>query len=178
MKFKEKKLVSKTIYEGVVFTAKVDEIELPNGKLSKREVIEHIGGVCIAAKTKDNRYFIVEQYRYPHERIFTEFPAGKKEKNEDPLLSAKRELLEETGYSAEHWEYLGSCIPTPAYDTEIIELYYASNLQFEGQDLDPEEFITVKTYTLEELEAMVINHKIKDAKTICLLYHLSLRKET
>jgi NTP pyrophosphohydrolases including oxidative damage repair enzymes len=177
MNFKEEKISEKTIYDGAVFKVHVDDVLLPNGKPSKREVVEHIGGVCIAAKTADNQYFMVRQYRYPHNRIFLEFPAGKKEKGEDPLVGAKRELLEETGYLAEHWEYLGSCIPTPAYDTEVIDFYYAENLSFQGQDLDPEEFIEVKTYSLEELEEMARNHEIKDAKSLCLLYHLYLRKK-
>jgi len=175
MNFKEKKVSSQSIYDGVVFKVHVDEVILPNGKTSKREVIEHIGGICIAAKTEDNRFFMVKQYRYPHNRVFLEFPAGKKEKGEDPLIGAKRELLEETGYLAKHWEYLGSCIPTPAYDTEVIDLYYAENLKFQGQSLDPEEFIEVVTYSLEELEEMARKHEIMDAKSLCLLYHLCLR---
>ena len=177
MNFREKKLNRTTIYTGVVFKVHVDDIVLPNGKTSKREVIEHIGGVCIAAKTEDNRYYIVQQYRYPHKRVFIEFPAGKKEKGEEYLQSAKRELEEEIGYEANYWEYLGSCIPTPAYDTEIIDLYYADDLVYKGQNLDSEEFIEVETKTIDELETMVLNQHIKDAKTICLLHHLRLRNK-
>lgn len=175
MDFKEKKLSSNTIFRGVVFNISVDEVELPDGKLTKREVVHHHGGVCIAAKTSDNRYYLVTQFRYPHKQLFLEFPAGKKEKNEDSLECAKRELQEETGYRANNWLYLGACVPTPAYDTEVLDLYYADELIFTGQNLDAEEFLSVQTYSLAELETMVLQQKITDSKTICLLYHLKTR---
>lgn len=173
MNLKEKKLNSTQLYSGKVFKARVDEVLLPNNTVSKREVIEHIGGVCVAAQAHDGTFFIVKQFRYPHDAILTEFPAGKKERGEDALETAKRELQEEVGYIAKEWVSLGQCIPTPAYDEEIIDLFYAKDLEFVGQNWDPEEFLLIESLSLGEISNLIMANEIRDAKTICLTFKLS-----
>jgi len=172
MKLEEKKLNRQTIYEGKVFNIYHDEVLLPNDKISYRDLVEHHGGVCIAAKTADDHYLLVQQFRYPLNKIMLEFTAGKKEKGEDPLECAKRELLEETGYQAEEFISLGSFVPTCGYSTEIIHLYYANKLSFVGQALDENEFLNVVSLKLDDILTKIMNNEIDDAKTIIMAFKL------
>lgn len=172
MKLEEKKLNRQTIYEGKVFNIYHDEVLLPNDKISYRDLVEHHGGVCIAAKTADNHYLLVQQFRYPLNKVMLEFTAGKKEQGEDPLECAKRELLEETGYQAEEFISLGSFVPTCGYSSEVIHLYYASKLSFVGQDLDENEFLNVVYLKLDDILTKIMNNEIDDAKTIIMAFKL------
>ena len=108
---------------------------------------------------------MVEQFRIAAKSKMLEIPAGKLEKGEDPLECGKRELIEETGYKAGKIQFLGDYYATPGYCEEVLHLYLATELEFVGQHLDPDEFLNVKTYTLDELFDMVMNNKIYDAKT-------------
>ena len=169
----EKKIRSRPQFKGRVFNTRIDDVLLPNDQVSIREVVEHIGGVCIAAQKDDGTFYLVKQFRYPHNKVFIEFPAGKKECGELPLITAKRELQEEVGVIAQKWVYLGRCVVAPAYNEEVLELYYAHDLKEVGQSLDQEEFIEVNSASLTEISEMIMKDKIQDAKTICLFFKLT-----
>lgn len=177
MKLKEKTLNSSLKYEGRIVDVYLDEIELPDGNFSKREVVTHPGGVCVAALNENGEFLLVEQFRYAFKTEILEFPAGKLEPKEDPLEAALRELKEETGYEALDIHPLGKLYPSVGYLTETIYLYYAPVTKFTGQALDPQEFLNVKTYTYEELESLVMQDELSDAKTIALLYKLKNIRE-
>ena len=128
MAFTEKTLNEKEIFDGKIIRVHLDDVELSDGTKSFREVVEHSGGVCIAALTEDDELLMVRQYRYPFHRELLEVPAGKLEKGEDPMEAALRELSEETGITAGKIEPLGALYTTPALMDEIIYMYILSIL--------------------------------------------------
>lgn len=161
----ERCLGSQRLYEGRILNLRRDQVELENGARSDREVIEHNGGVCVAALDPQGKLLLVRQYRYPYGKELLELPAGKREKDEDPMVCGARELEEETGYRAESLEKLGELYPTPAYDTEIIHIYLARGLTPSRQHLDENEFLDVVPMDFEEALGMVMRGEIPDAKT-------------
>lgn len=165
MKLTEKTIKKNVIYTGRIINLRRDDAELPDGNPCIREVVEHPGGVCIAALTENNELIFEHQFRYPYMDILLELPAGKLEKGEDPLPAGKRELLEETGYEAEEYEFLGEFYPSCGYTDEIIYLYLAKNLTFKGQKLDDDEFINTEKIPLEKAVQMVLNNEVPDGKT-------------
>ena len=166
-KFEEKTINSNSIFKGRVISLKVDDVVLPNGKESKREIINHPGAVAVIAITDEGKLVLVEQYRKALERSIIEIPAGKLEPGEDPIDSVKRELEEETGYGCHDLSYLQSFATSPGFADEIIHLFVAKDLyKIENKAaLDEDEFVEVYEVTLEEAEEMVNNQKIYDAKT-------------
>lgn len=173
MKLKEKTLKSELKFTGRIIQVFHDHIELPDGRNSMREVVTHPGGVCVACRNEKGEFLLVEQFRYAFKTEILEFPAGKLEPGEDPLEAAKRELIEEVGYEADIIIPFGQVYPSVGYLSEIIHLYYAPQAHHVGQKLDDQEFLNVKTYSLEELNRMVTENIIKDAKTIALLFKLN-----
>ena len=165
MDFTEKPLKQNYIYCGKIVRLRVDEAELPNGTTAPREVIEHPGGVCVAALTEAGELLFVEQFRYPYMETVLELPAGKLEYGEEPFAAGKRELQEETGASANSYRDLGKLYPTPGYCGEIIHMYLAKNLTFTAQNLDADEFLEVRRIPLEEAFEMVMRNEIRDGKT-------------
>lgn len=165
----EKTLSEKLIYKGRILDLHVDEIELPDGKKSIREVVEHHGGVCVAALTEDNCLLFVRQYRYPYHKVLLELPAGKLEKGEDPLEAGIRELEEECGVKAGTVIPMGQVYPTVAYCSEIIHLFLAKGLQKTQQHLDDGEFLSVEKIPLDEAVRLVMNGEITDSKTVALV---------
>jgi ADP-ribose pyrophosphatase len=165
MNFEEKILSTEDIYDGRVINLKVHTIELPDGKKSMREIVEHNGGVGVIAVTKDRRVFMVNQYRTAAKQMMLEIPAGKLEKGEDTYDAGMRELEEETGYRAKTFTELGSYYATPGYCEEKLTLYLATDLEFKGQHLDEGEFLNVSEHQLDELYQMVMDNKINDCKT-------------
>lgn len=162
----EKQLSREKIYEGSVLTVVRDEIELPNGTHSHREICLHIGAVAILPLLEDGRVIMERQYRYAHGRVFFEIPAGKLDTpTEDPLEAAKRELREETGAVAERYTYLGEIDTTPALMNEKIYLYLAEGITFGERNLDYDEFLDVELVPLSTLVDMTMRGEIKDAKT-------------
>ena len=162
----EEKIVQKNyIYEGKIINVRRDDAELPNGNPCIREVVEHPGGVCVAALTDADELLFVRQFRYPYLEVIAELPAGKLEKGEDPLESGKRELEEETGYVAATYRDLGKFYPTPGYCGEIIHLYAAKDLTFTKQKLDEDEFLNVEKIPLDKAVEMVLNNELRDGKT-------------
>lgn len=165
MDFTEKPLKQNYIYKGKIVNLRVDDAELPDGTTALREVVEHPGGVCVAALTDTQELLFVKQFRYPYMEPVLELPAGKLEYGEDPFAAGKRELLEETGAAAEHYRDLGKLYPTPGYCGEIIHMYLAENLHFSEQHLDEDEFLEVRRIPLEEAFQMVMRNEIRDSKT-------------
>ena len=167
----EKTASSEDIFDGIILHVKRDTVTLSNGSSAIREVIRHIGAVCVIPVTEDNRVVMERQYRYPLDRVILEIPAGKLDTpDEDRLSAIQRELREETGYSADEWTCIGDFHPAPAYCDEYITMYLARGLHKGKQDLDADEFLDVCTIPLTELVEEVMAGKISDAKTqVCIL---------
>lgn len=165
MDMTEKVLSSKIIFEGKIFTVHVDDVELPDKSTSKREIVEHSGGVGVIAVDENKNVFIVRQYRIAFSEIVTEIPAGKLNKGENPYECGIRELEEETGYCANKVIHLGEYYATPGYCSEKLNIYLATELYKTKQNLDEGEFLEVDRVPLDTLFDMVMNNEIKDAKT-------------
>lgn len=166
----EKQKSSTYIYEGKILKLRKDVVELSDGKCAEREVVEHPGGVGIALEDENGQFYVVRQYRYGQQIEMIEFPAGKHENGEDSLTTAKREIIEETGYEGKDFVYLGEIVPTPAYDSERIQMYYAKQGNFVGQHLDEDEDIEVFQISLETLIDMIVHGKITDSKTVAMAF--------
>lgn len=165
MDYIEKTLSAQPIYDGTVIHVRVEDVELPDGRKAKRELIAHGGGVGMLAVNEKREVLMVSQYRIAAKSMMLEIPAGKLEFGEDPLECGKRELIEETGYKANRIQHLGEYYPTPGYDEEKINIYLATELEWVGQHLDEGEFLNVETYSLDTLFEMTMNNEIRDAKT-------------
>ncbi|RWR15034.1 NUDIX domain-containing protein [Siminovitchia fortis] len=178
-KFEEKTVSTETIFEGKIISVQVDEVELPNGKLSKREIVRHPGAVALIALTDENKIVMVEQYRKPLERSLLEIPAGKLEPGEEPAATAERELEEETGYRAGKMEYISSFYTSPGFADEIIHLYLATGLEKveNPADGDEDEFVELFELTLEEALECIRNERIYDAKTVFAVQYLQLMEK-
>jgi ADP-ribose pyrophosphatase len=166
MNFKEKQLSSEYKFKGRIINLRQDTVLLPNGNTATREVVEHPGGVCVAALTDNDELLFVRQWRYPYGEETLEIPAGKRDKkDEDPLECGKRELHEETGSTAQNYIDLQPLYPTPGYINEVIYCYLATGLTFGKQTPDEDEFLDVLRIPLEKAVEMVLSGEIKDAKT-------------
>ena len=170
MKLKEEQVSAEYMFRGKIINVLTNKARIFDGRIVDREVVEHPGGVGIALEDEEGRFFMVTQYRYAQEKIMLEYPAGKKEKGEDPLTTAKREIVEETGYEGRDFVYLGNMVPTPAYDTEVIELYYAKTGEYKGQHLDDDESIRLSRLTLDEITEKIVSGEINDAKTMGMTF--------
>lgn len=157
---------SEKIYEGKILNLKVDTVELPDKKYTKREIVEHSGGVGIVAITKEDKIILVNQYRQAISKEIFEIPAGKLEIGEEPRATALRELQEETGYSAKKLRYVNEFYPTPGYCTEKIHLFLADGLEPGEQSLDEHEYVEVIEIPFDEAYEKVLGGDIVDAKTI------------
>ena len=165
MHLSETPISSQLKFDGVIVRLFVDEVELENGRIATREVIRHPGGVCVLPLDGEGNVLFVKQFRYPHGKVLMEIPAGKLEEGERHYDCGLRELKEETGCTCESYEYLGSLIPTPAYDSEVIHMYLARGLHAGEQKLDAGEFLDVERIPLEKAVEMVMNNEIGDSKT-------------
>ncbi|WP_153122756.1 NUDIX domain-containing protein [Peribacillus tepidiphilus] len=176
-KFEEKTISSETIFTGKVISLQVDEVELPDGKKSKRELIKHPGAVAILALTPENKIVMVEQYRKAMERSLVEIPAGKLEKGEEPIVTASRELEEETGYVCEKMEHIISFYTSPGFADELVHLYFAHGLKKKenAAACDEDEFVEVIELTLEEALEFIKEKRIYDAKTAYAVQYLQLK---
>ena len=148
-----------------------DTVRLPDGSTSTREYVKHPGAVVIVPMLDDGRLVLERQYRYPVDRVMIEFPAGKLDGGEEPLLCGQRELLEETGYTAREWARAGQMHLAIAYSTEIIHVYFARGLEAGPRQLDAGEFLDVITATPGQLLDWSRSGELTDAKTLsCLLW--------
>ena len=162
----EIKLNGETSYKGSFLHVQRDEVTLPDGKTASREYIKHPGAVVIIPVLDDGRILLEKQFRYPLDKIFIEFPAGKIDSGEDPLECAKRELREETGYTAVNWEHLCTIHNAIAYSDEHLEIYLARGLKEGVISLDDGEFLETFTAMPKELMEWIRAGHITDVKTI------------
>lgn len=165
MGYTEKKLRGERVYTGVIVKVELDDAELVDGTVVKREVVMHPGGVGILPVDSDGTAYMVRQFRYPFSRELLEIPAGKLEPGEDPRLCAERELSEETGFSAGRFVDLGVTYASPGISDEVLHIYLALDLVPGKQHLDEDEWLGVEKWPLEELYAMVLRGEIRDGKT-------------
>lgn len=178
-KFEEKTVGTKQIFDGKIISVQVDEVELPDGKRSSREIVRHPGAVALIPLTNDNKIVMVEQYRKPLERSLLEIPAGKLEPGEEPAVTAERELEEETGYQAGKMEYITSFYTSPGFANEIIHIYLATELETVDNpaDADEDEFVELVEISLEEAVECMKDKRIYDAKTVFALQYLQLMEK-
>lgn len=162
----EIRIDGETAYDGRFLKVSRDRIKLPDGSVSDREFIRHPGAVVILPLFDDGRVLLERQFRYPLDRVFVEFPAGKIDPGEDHLACAKRELQEETGYTASDWRFVCTIHNAIAYSDEHLELYVARGLSAGQAQLDEGEFLETFTATVPELLAMVRHGEVTDVKTI------------
>lgn len=154
------------IFSGKIISVHTDTVTLVDGTEAQREVVDHPGGVAVVGLTENNEVLMVRQFRYPYKEIIYEIPAGKLEKGEDIRQAGIREFHEECGTEAQNFEALGEIYPTPGYCSEIIHLFYATDLTFTQQELDDDEYLDVIKMPLSECVAKIMSGEIKDAKTI------------
>lgn len=163
---RERQASSELVFDGKILHLYHDGIILPNGELAERELIRHVGAVCVIPVTDDGMVVMERQYRYPVDEVILEIPAGKLEyKGEDHEAAARRELEEETGYQARELIPLGKFYPACAYSDETIWMYLAKGLTKGQRHLDEDEFLDVELLPLRELVSMVLRGEIPDAKT-------------
>ena len=173
----EKTLSTEHIFTGKVISLQVDNVELPNGKTSKREIIKHPGAVAVIAVTDNDKIIMVEQYRKALERTIVEIPAGKLERGEKPEICAARELEEETGFVSNKMERLISFYTSPGFADELVHVFLATGLKKKenAATTDEDEFVNLIEVTLEEALALLKNQKIHDAKTAYAVQYLQLQ---
>jgi ADP-ribose pyrophosphatase len=165
MIYSEKTLSSKVVYEGTIFNVEKLTVELPNGHIASRDIIRNPGAAVIIPII-DDCIVLVEQFRKAAEKTFIELPAGKLEYGEDPKDCAARELKEETGYTANKIEEVLSLYPAPAFADEMLHIFLATDLEKGEATPDEDEFISARTYKLEEALDMIDKGIINDGKTV------------
>jgi ADP-ribose pyrophosphatase len=165
LNFEEKTIKENLIYKGKIISFSCDDVKLPNGRTSTREVVKHPGGVGVVALTDDGNVLLVRQFRYPYKAEIFEIPAGKINSGEEPLECGKRELKEETGCTAANFQSLGRLLPSPGYTNEIIYMYLAKNLKQSEMQLDDDEFLSVVKMPLKTAVDKVMSGEIQDSKT-------------
>lgn len=171
----EKITHTEPIYSGRVVKLVVHDVELPDGKPSKRELVQHPGAVAIVALDADQNVLLVRQYRIAADQIMLEIPAGTLNPGEDPQVCAIRELQEETGYLPENIEKIGGIYVAPGYTTEFIHLYLATGLSASKLAHDEDEFIELDRVTLAEALAKIETGEIIDGKSISALLLVARR---
>lgn len=163
--FTETRLSSEAVFEGQLLRVHRDTVRLPDGGTATREYIKHPGAVIVIAQPDPQSVLLERQFRYPVGQHFIELPAGKIDKGEQPLATAKRELQEECGYAASQWRHLTTLYPCIGYADERVELFLATDLHHVGDRLDEGEFLEIMTVSLREALAWVGEGRISDSKT-------------
>lgn len=170
MIFEEKKISSQRIYEGAILNLRRDTVTVPSGT-AYREIVEHNGAVAIVPVKDNGKIVMVKQFRYPSGQVLLEIPAGKIDKGETiPENTARRELREETGYTAETLHYLGKLNPSVAYTEEVIHLYAATGLTEGETEFDEDEALEIVEYDYDEAFSMAASGQLVDAKTIAGIF--------
>ena len=172
MNLTETQIDSTLSYDGNFLKVRKDNARMPDGSVSSREYITHPGAVAILALLDNGKLIMERQYRYAPQREFIEIPAGKIDHGEDILLTAQRELLEETGYVANEWIHLATAWPCIGYADERLEYFLARGLSHQGGQLDEGEFLEVFELSVDDAIDWVRQGKINDSKTIVGLFWL------
>ena len=162
----ETRVASQELLRGHFLHAVRDTVRLPDGKEATREYVIHPGAVMVVAELPDGRLVLERQFRYPVQSVMVEFPAGKLDPGEDSLACARRELLEETGYTARQWARAGVLHPVISYSTEFIDIWFARDLTAGQRQLDAGEFLDVFSASADELLQWCRDGRITDAKTL------------
>lgn len=163
---RESIVAGEEVFSGGLLRVKRDTVRLPDGKQAIREFVCHPGAVVMIAELPNGKLLFERQFRYPLDSVFLELPAGKIHPGEDTLLTARRELQEETGYVAEHWHHLGLIHPCIGYSDERIEIFFARGLSHVGHALDDGEFLEVHELDLAEALDAVRNGRLTDGKSV------------
>ena len=171
---------SEQVFDGKVVKLFLDDVRLPNGRKGRWERVEHPGAVGIVPLLDESTLLMVRQYRHAVRGDLLEIPAGKLERAEEPVECARRELLEEVGYKAEHMIKLAEFYNSPGYSDERFFLYLGKDLSPEEGESEPYEFLEVVKIDLNEALSMISHGSIRDAKSIIgiTLTGLFLRGET
>lgn len=157
------------VYTGAVINVYQDDIQLPDGRVEKWDFVEHpMGAACVVPVTKEGKIVLVRQYRPTLDRYTLELPAGKRDSlTEDTLITAQRELSEETGYTTDNWSKLLALKTTVAFCNEFVDVYLAQDVEkTSGQHLDPDEAIEIKEYDPDWIKEQMYAGKIQDGKTV------------
>jgi ADP-ribose pyrophosphatase len=160
---------SDLIYQGRIFSLVKENITLQNGVTTNLDIIRHPGASAVVPILKNHRVILIRQYRHALNSFIWEIPAGTLDENEMPLQCAKRELREETGFSADDWKKLGEITPVPAYSDERIHIFMATDLAPAEQKLDRDEIINIHPVKLVDAVEMIYRGEIQDSKTISAL---------
>lgn len=168
--FTEHRLTSTVRYRGRMLEVREDEVRLPDGNTARREYVVHPGAAVILPIFDDWSILLERQFRYPVGRHFYELPAGKLEPGEPHLETARRELLEETGYAATEWTRLCSLHPCIGYSDEVVEVFVARGLTFTERNLDDEEFLETLVVPLDEALDWIRQGRITEVKTQMALF--------
>ena len=163
-------LSSETIAEGGMLLVKRDQVKVPSGATSQREYVIHPGAVVVVPVLDNGNLLLERQFRYPLSQVFIELPAGKIDAGEPHLETGRRELLEETGYSAQEWVYLGLQHPCIGYSNEVIHIYLARGLSSGEHNRDEDEALQLFEASLEQCLQMIQDGELTDGKTIVALF--------
>ncbi len=164
--FTEHRLTGKLAYNGDLLKVHEDTVRLPDGKTARREWVSHPGAVIIIPLLDAQTVIMERQFRYPLGRHFYELPAGKIEPGEDPLATARRELIEECGYAAKSWRHLATLHPCIGYSDERFELYLARDLDYVGRAPDDGEFLEVVPMAINDVRQYIRDGRITDVKVV------------
>lgn len=162
----EKTIKVDNIYEGKILSLRVETVEMPDKKYSKREIVDHMKGVGIIAFDGEDSIYLVRQYRKAIDEFTLEIPAGLVESNEKPIDTAKRELQEEIGFKPLDIEYLFDMHASPGFTNDKLSFFLAKDLEESKLEEDEDEFLERKSFKIDDIYNMIINGEITDAKTI------------
>ena len=162
----EKTLSREEKYAGKFLSVHVDQVSLPNGHTSIREVVDHVDGVAVLPLDERNNVLAVTQYRYVFGKTLLEIPAGKLDDGEDPATGALRELREETGAVPDTLLPMGRILPAPGCYGETLYLFLARGLHIGQQQPDEDEFLRLERIPFDEMVHRIMNGEIDDAKTV------------
>ena len=172
MDFTEKVIEKKEVFKGDFLFVEKLKVEFPDGNIGNRDIVRHPGAVAILAFLDEETILMVEQFRVALNKTLLEIPAGKLEKDEEPIKCAHRELEEETGYRAGKMKYLGAIATGAGFTDELIHIYEAREL-YEGiKGGDEDEFIEATPYKINNIKNMIRNGEIIDAKTISSIMYI------
>lgn len=170
MESKTKRIDRKKVFKGKVFTVAEDTIQFPNGTQAKWDVLLHDGAAAVVPIDDDGNIILVEQYRCVEDGQVLEIPAGKLDQGEDTMVCAARELEEETGYKPRTLMPVCSIYSAVGFSDEIVYIYVANGLEKGQINLDEDEYVNIKKYTMDQVINKILNGEIKDSKTISAIF--------